>query len=135
MNYSLKVDYVGIVAGFLCLVHCLATPFIFIAKSCAITCCANTPSWWHTIDYIFLVISCFAIYHSTKTSQKSWVKIGLWFNWFALLCIVANEKLEIIYLAKEIIYIPSIAIVILHIYNLRYCQCKADKCCTKQIIQ
>lgn len=129
MNTSLKVDYVGIVAGFLCLVHCVATPFIFIVKSCAVSCCANTPTWWYTIDWIFLVISCLAIYHSTKTSQKLWVKIALWTNWAALLFIVANEKLEFIFLAKEAIYFPSILIVILHVYNLKYCQCKEDKCC------
>lgn len=135
MNYSLKVDYVGIVAGLLCLVHCVATPFIFIARSCVITSCSNSPDWWHTIDYIFLFISCLAIYHSTKTSQKLGVKIGLWFNWFALLCIVVNEKIELMHLAEELIYIPSLLIIILHVYNLKYCQCKEESCCTKHIIK
>lgn len=131
MNHSLKVDHVGIAAGVLCLIHCLATPFIFIAKSCITTCCSNTPTWWHTIDYIFLFISCLAIYHSTKTTKKTWIKLAMWFNWTALLCIVLNEKLEFIFLAKEIIYIPSILIVSLHMYNLKYCQCQKEKCCTK----
>lgn len=131
MNYSIKVDYVGIVAGFLCLIHCVATPFIFIAKSCITTCCTETPYWWHTIDYIFLTISFIAIYKSTKTSQKSWIKIALWINWTALLYIIINEKLEFISLAHETIYIPSILIVFLHVYNLKFCQCQEEKCCTK----
>lgn len=135
MNHSIKVDYLGIVAGFLCLIHCIATPFIFIVKSCATTCCASTPIWWHAIDYIFLFVSFLAIYHSTKNTQKTWVKNAFWVNWAALLFIIANEKLELIYLAKEIIYIPSALIVILHIYNLKYCQCKEDKCCAKSIIE
>ncbi len=134
MNYSIKVDYVGVVAGFLCLVHCLATPFIFIAKSCVVTCCSNTPIWWHIIDYVFLFISFLAIYNTTQVSNKVWVKRMLWFNWGALFCILVNEKLEVITLPKELIFIPSILIVFLHIYNLKYCQCAKDKCCKKSII-
>ena len=129
MRYSIKVDYVGAIAGLLCLVHCLATPFVFIVKSCAVSCCAETPVWWQLIDIIFLIISFFAIYQSLKNSQKLWVKIALWFNWFALLCIIINEHLNFIYLAKEMMYIPSVLIVVLHLYNIKYCMCSKDKCC------
>ena len=133
MNYSIKVDYVGMMAGILCLIHCIATPFIFIAKSCAVSCCADTPVWWHAIDYVFLVISFLAIYHSTKNTQKAWVKIGLWFNWVALLCIILNEQFVWFYLPKETIYIPSVLIVFLHLYNHKYCKCAEDHCCAKSL--
>lgn len=129
MNYSIKGDYLGAVAGFLCLVHCVATPFLFIVKSCASTCCTDTPVWWQLIDYLFLIVSFFAIYQSTKTTQKSWVKVGLWVSWTILGLIILNEQFQVIYLAKEIIYIPSILIVVLHLYNLKYCQCAKNECC------
>lgn len=129
MNYSIKGDYLGAVAGFLCLIHCVATPFLFIAKSCASTCCTDTPVWWQLIDYLFLIISFFAIYQSTKTTQKPWVKVALWICWTALSLIILNEQVQVIYLAKEIIYIPSILIVVLHLYNLKYCQCAKTECC------
>lgn len=131
MSYSVKVDYVGAFAGSLCLVHCLATPFIFIAKSCTVTCCSDTPLWWSMIDYVFLIISWFAIYKSTKKSKKNWVKVALWMNWVLLFGVLVNERLEWIPLAKEVIYIPSLLIVILHLYNLKYCQCANETCCTK----
>lgn len=129
MNYSIKVDQIGAVAGALCLIHCIATPFVFIVKSCTAACCAETPFWWSLIDYLFLIISGFSIYKSTKTSQKQWVKIALWVNWVVLFFILMNERLEFFFLVKEAIYIPSILIVVLHIYNLKYCQCSKDSCC------
>ena len=37
----------------LCLVHCIATPFIFITQACTASCCAESPIWWQSIDYVF----------------------------------------------------------------------------------
>jgi len=64
MTNTIKIhsDIIGIWSSGLCLIHCLATPFLFIAKSCSHTCCAASPTWWGTIDFIFLVISFIAIY-------------------------------------------------------------------------
>ena len=129
MNYSIKVDQIGAVAGALCLIHCIATPFVFIVKSCTAACCADTPLWWSLIDYMFLIISGFSIYKSTKTSTKQWVKVALWVNWVVLFFILMNERLEFFFLVKEAIYIPAMLIVVLHIYNLKYCQCSKDSCC------
>ena len=52
-----KPDTLGALASSLCIVHCLATPMIFIAHSCAIGGCEAAPSWWKNLDYLFLTIS------------------------------------------------------------------------------
>jgi len=95
-----KPDSIGAIASTLCLIHCLATPFVFIAQSCTLTCCNGVPMWWGSIDYIFLIISFFTVYRSNL-----------------------NEKA---------IYIPAIALIMLHLYNKKYCQCHTNTCCTNE---
>ena len=125
-----KTDQVGIIASALCMIHCLATPFLFIAKSCSATCCEATPSWWTSLDYLFLLISFFAIYHSSKNTSSSWAKYALWISWSSLLILLINEKLQFLSVSVYTIYIPAIMLVLFHVYNLKYCQCKSDTCCT-----
>jgi hypothetical protein len=127
-----KPDILGTFASSLCLIHCVATPFIFIAQSCTVTCCEATPIWWKSIDYIFLVVSFFAIYWSTKTTTINWMKPMLWLSWLGLVFIILNEKLELISLVESAIYIPAIALVILHLYNRKYCKCETEKCCVNE---
>jgi hypothetical protein len=128
LRLSEQPDQLGTVASSLCLVHCLATPFIFLAKSCSNSCCSSAPGWWGLIDFAFLVISFFAVYNSTKNSRISFVRIALWSNWVLLLLIILNEYIAFVQLFSAAIYIPAIALIILHQYNIRQCKCN-KKCC------
>ncbi len=121
-------DSLGIVSSALCLVHCLATPFIFVAQ--ASSCCEATPGWWQWVDYGFLIISFMAIYRSIQTTRSNWIKWAFSIAWVLLLTIILNEKFEWVHLPHEIIYIPALVLIVLHLYNKRYCQCKKDTCCT-----
>lgn len=127
-----KPDSIGAIASTLCLIHCIATPFIFIAQSCTITCCDGAPSWWGFIDYFFLVISFFAVYRSTQTTSKKWIKTSLWASFMLLFLVIANEKNDWFYLADKFIYFPAIALIGLHLYNKKQCQCNTTKCCTNE---
>ncbi|RPG57889.1 MAG: MerC domain-containing protein [Flavobacteriales bacterium TMED191] len=124
-----KPDTIGSLASTLCLVHCLATPFIFITQACTISCCADTPIWWQSIDYIFIVISFFAILGATKTSTNKIISRLLWITWFIFFALILNKSLGLVYLDKNFGYSAGIILACLHIYNLRYCQCKSDNCC------
>jgi hypothetical protein len=125
-----RADVLGIMASSLCLIHCIATPFLFIAKACSATCCSDAPNWWKWIDYFFIIISFIAIYYATKNTTKKWMKIALWTSWVVLLCTMVNEVFIILSLPESFIYYPALSIVALHFYNRRYCSCKEDKCCT-----
>jgi hypothetical protein len=125
-----KTDKVGIIASTLCMIHCIATPFLFIATSCAASCCNASPYWWKSLDFIFLFVSVFAIYHSSKNSTKNWVKYAMWFVWTLLFVVLLNENFHLFPLFNYSIFLPPTALVTLHIYNLKYCQCKTDTCCT-----
>ena len=131
----LPYDSVGIIASTLCMIHCIGTPFIFIAKACTSICCANAPTWWVMIDYIFLFISFLAIFFISKNLTVEWLKISFWLSWIVLLFTILNHSFDILYLPQNFIYIPSFLIIVLHFYNLKFCKCEKETCCANTILE
>ena len=132
MNALIKIqkpDVLGILASGLCMIHCMATPFLFVAKACSASSCAEAPLWWRFVDYAFLVISFIAIYYTSKNSTKKWVRFALWICWVLVLASILNESVNTDIIPSHFIFLPAFSIVGLHYYNLKYCSCKADKCC------
>jgi D-alanyl-lipoteichoic acid acyltransferase DltB (MBOAT superfamily) len=127
-----KPDVFGALASSLCVVHCLATPLLFIAHSCSANGCSSTPIWWRSLDYIFLTISFFAIYQSVQTTSKKIMKYVLYTNWIILLSLILNEKQNWLVLNEALIQIAAISLSIFHLYNLKYCQCKSNVCCNNK---
>ena len=123
-----KPDSIGSMASTLCLVHCIATPFIFITQ-CTMTCCAGAPTWWQAIDYIFIVIAFFAILKSTQTSINKIIKIALWTTWFLFFISIINKTIGLFYINQNFTYATGIMLAALHLYNLKYCQCEDEECC------
>jgi len=124
-----KSDLIGAAASALCLVHCLATPFLFVAHSSMHAHGESHPQWWGLLDIFFLVISFFAIWWTGKTTSKKWIRYMLWASWAILVLIVFNEKFPLFHLAEEAIYVPSVALVFFHLYNRKYCHCGQEQCC------
>lgn len=112
---------IGAMASGLCLVHCIATPFIFIAQSGLAAYSGNVPVWWQCIDYIFIVISFFAVFWSARKSSKDWMKKALWTSWILLSAIILSEKAHFVHLPHILLYFPALALVVLHIHNRKYC--------------
>ena len=131
MDIKLKInsDLIGASASTLCTIHCLATPFIFVVSACTHTCCASAPTWCIAIDYIFLIISFFAVYRSTKTTSKTWIKPTLWISWIALFSFILLEHNSSIILSDLFKYSSALSLAGFHIYNMKYCQCENDDCC------
>ncbi len=125
-------DNMGMLSSTICLIHCLATPFVFLAKTCAETCCSETPIWWRLIDFIFLVVSLVAIIYTAKGFVKHWIKIGLFLSWAFLCLIILNESLQMIQVDKWVIYVPAFLLIALHFYNRR--SCPTGCCQTKEEI-
>tara|TARA_A100001011_G_C14249193_1_gene817047 strand:+ start:244 stop:660 length:417 start_codon:yes stop_codon:yes gene_type:complete len=125
----LKPDSIGSISSMLCLLHCIATPFIFITQACTMSCCAGAPTWWQSLDYLFVIISFFAIFRSTQTSTNKNIKIALWTSWSILFILIMNKAIPLYYINPNFVYATGITLAILHIYNLKYCQCKDEKCC------
>lgn len=121
-------DLFGAFASSLCLIHCLATPFIFLAQAGAATCCESAPFWWHSIDYVFLVISFIAVYYSATNTSLKWMPVALYSGWGLLALFILNEKFHLFHLDHLFIFIPAMGLVGLHLYNRRYCNCDDEAC-------
>jgi hypothetical protein len=126
---SYSSDNVGIIASALCMIHCIGTPFLFIAKACTTTCCSEAPLWWQIIDYFFLIISFLAIYFVTQKISLTWIKIVFWSSWIILLLTILNHTFQTFEMPTNFIYLPASTIIILHFYNLKFCKCSEDSCC------
>lgn len=123
-----KPDTVGIFASSLCLVHCIATPFLFLIQAHSSTMHTMTSKLWVSLDYFFLIFSLLAIYWSTKASSKYWIKGIFWTLWLAMSFIILNEKIEFLNIPEYAIYFPSLGLIALHFYNRKFCICQRDSC-------
>ncbi|GAB5408222.1 MAG: hypothetical protein BalsKO_05870 [Balneolaceae bacterium] len=130
MNLTIsKSDTLGMLAGTLCMLHCFATPFLFIALAGTPTSSEEAPLWWLSINYLFLAISFFAVIRSVQTTSSTFMKPLFWISWVALAFVIVNEQFGWIELSEAISYIAASILVVLHLYNRRYCQCNTDNCC------
>ena len=134
MELKLKInsDIIGASASTLCTIHCLATPFLFFASACTHSCCNSAPTWWIWLDFGFLFISLFAIIRSIKNTSKFWIKPALWVSWIALFTFIILEQNTDLRLSNLFKYSAAFSLAAVHIYNLKYCQCKSDNCCISE---
>lgn len=117
-NLTYKADIIGASASLLCIIHCLATPFVFFIKTSSSLCCSETPTWWQSIDYIFLTVAFFAVVHILKNDRtKKWLKSLLVISWIGLLLVTLNTTFFIFHISNLLAYTPAVLLVALHIYN------------------
>ena len=122
---SIHPDNLGATFSSLCVIHCFATPFLFITQSYLLV----VPGWWQALNYLFLSISFFAVYKTSKNSSSQMVKTLLYLFWSILAMLLISEEFELFHLPEFITYIVGLSLAGLHIYNKRYCQCADDECC------
>ncbi len=131
MKKYLYADNIGMASSTLCLIHCLMTPFIFVAQACCtLNCCAASPMWWRSIDFIFLIISFIAVYFAGKNSSKVWVKGAFYTLFFLLTFLVTNHHVGVVNLPIYLNYGVAFLLFSLHLFNRKYCLCPS-KCCAE----
>ena len=123
-------DYIGATSSGLCMLHCFATPFIFLSQSAAINISQEITFLWYLLNYMFLLISFIAIYYSVKNSSNFLVKVLLYSFWISLSALIINEALLLFPIPELYTYISAFTLITLHMYNLKYCRCNDDECCT-----
>lgn len=130
MNLTLnKSDSLGALVGILCMLHCFATPFLFIALAGSVSYTGEAPVWWISINYIFLFISFFAVLRSTQTTSRSFMIPLFWTSWVLLSFVIVNEQIGWLELPELVTYGAATILMGLHLFNRRYCRCKTDNCC------
>ena len=129
-NISIKKsDSVGVISSGLCMIHCLSTPFFFVAAACSKSCCSAAPSWWLWIDYLFLFISFLAVLHSAKISKYFFLKVGLWISWLGLFVFIINISYGFIDISDNMKFIPAFSLIGFHLYNIKFGKCIDKECC------
>ncbi len=131
MKYTLKhADTIGAINSSLCVAHCFATPFLFLVQAqTSLVEFSTVPLWWQFLNYVFIVISFFAVSRTVKNSSNQLVKSLLWVSWVFLSALILNEEFEIMHMPELLTYFAGILLASLHIYNLKYCQCEDENCC------
>lgn len=132
IQLTAKSDIIGAAASTLCLIHCIATPFLFVVQAGVVSAGEARPSWWGLLDIVFLTVSLFAIIWTNRTTAKSWVGKALWISWLLLAFVVLNEKFSLIPVTEEAVYIPTLGLIFFHLYNRKYCRCGQEVCCTEE---
>ena len=122
-------DYIGAFAGILCIIHCIITPLLFLINAELAT--RQTLFSLQLTGYVFLIISFFAVYRSALNTTNNTVKVLFFLLWGALLFLILNESFGAFRIAETFTFISAFSLSALHIYNLKYCQCKDESCCTK----
>ena len=122
-------DRIGAVSSGLCMLHCFATPLLFLSQSSLIFISVDFTLTWFILNYVFLFISFIAIYHSVKNSTNRFIRIFLYLFWVVLSGLIINESLEIFSIPEAATYFSASSLICLHIYNLRYCRCDDEDCC------
>lgn len=128
-KFNFNSDFIGAFASGFCLLHCMMTPFLFAVQATSLSCSEISPWWWKIVDYIFLVITFFAIYYTNQTTSSHWMPKALYACWALLLFLVVNNSLHVLPIPHFLIYIPAMCLALLHLYNRRYCNCKEERCC------
>lgn len=128
MDYILKHtgDKVGIVGSVLCLIHCLAAPFVAITGTAL-------ADHWHagdgvfSLDHLFIIVNGFAVYFATKHVAAKIVKWILWFA-FALFAtsLLLESKGEIFHWLS---YVASFLLIGGHLFNIYTCRASKGSAC------
>jgi hypothetical protein len=114
-NQTIKSDKTGIASAVICSVHCLVIPALLLIKINTNSVVAwNLPEWWHSLDYIFLLVGFYAVYHSSQHAHSNYIKVSLWVFWIILAIAIIFEK-SLYWMA----YIASAGLITTHSINLR----------------
>lgn len=113
---SIQSDKAGIASAVLCMIHCLAVPVFFLMRYWFAD--ANIihalPVWWERVDYVFLLISFWAVYHSAGHTRYKEIKMALWTFW-SILAIAILFEATLHWMA----YIASAGLITTHFVNIK----------------
>ncbi len=117
-------DHVGIAASGLCLVHCLAMPFVtaFWLQNdhCAAgnDCCDHATGF--NYDYLFVVFSALAVWLASSHCSRLWLKAMMWACFTVLAAgLLLEHRIEGAHTAT---LFAAVGLAAAHFLNWRYCR-------------
>lgn len=121
-NLSYKNDIVGSTIGAFCVLHCALTPMLFLSPN-FIELSNHTSAlfWWKNADFLFLTIALFAVLRSSSTTSIKELKFIFWVAWLFLSIAILNERMAFFESTEIYVYLSSLILIALHLYNLKFC--------------
>ena len=116
-NHSSHYDWMGMTAGVLCAIHCVATPFL----AALVPILADAGGWWGTLDVIFLLLSLLAVWGAMRTTPLLSVRRGAVLCWMVLALGLAAERYGIAG-SDYVMYLGSAGLLVTHAANIRHCR-------------
>lgn len=119
INYS---DWLGVTTSGLCAVHCTLTPLFFATRPIlegTLDKHGHSSEFWSLLDYLFLGLSFIAVWYSARHTSYSVIKWIFWGAW-SIFTIGLLSELFHFYYAKWLMYVGSIALIGMHLFNLFY---------------
>lgn len=113
-------DIFGATSSSFCLAHCVLTPFLFLSPIW----------WWSSLNILFISVSFIAVYNSVKKTSRQIMKPLFWIGFSLLTLSIVNEEFHFLHVPEVLNYSTAAFLAGLHIYNLKYCQCDDEECCT-----
>lgn len=113
---STKADYIGITGSVLCILHCLASPFLLMTS--ALVANDTVRVGYLGLDYLFIGINIAAVYHATRHNTPALLKKALWFFLGLFSVSLLFEEIDPIF--EYIAYAASAGLVFTHLLNIRY---------------
>lgn len=111
-----NADFIGAIASILCMVHCIAEPFLIAFGAVFIT----NPIF----KYLFVIISFTSIFRTTKNTENTKIALLLWISfWGLLLSVSFQEELHWLHYTG---YFFSMLIITGHILNIKFCKYCSD---------
>jgi hypothetical protein len=55
----------------------------------------------------------------------------LWLVWTILFLFIVNKSINIFFIPESLVYIVAISLSVIHFYNLKFCKCQKNECCTR----
>ena len=107
-------DYFGVITGGLCILHCIATPLLFISN--AKLAGHVTPIEWQLLNFVFVALSFLAIRNSAKNSSNPTVKVLFYVLWVILFGLILNESIHVFNLPELATYASAFSLCFLHVY-------------------
>jgi hypothetical protein len=107
-----KADLIGILSSSLCLVHCIAMPFLIAFGAGFI----SNPIF----KYLFLIISFLSIFKATESINNTKISLLLWVSFWGFL--FSNLFEEEYHWLEYTGYFFGILIIIGHLLNMKHCR-------------
>jgi hypothetical protein len=114
-------DYLGIAGSGLCLIHCLAIPFLFYVQNAFAQKLLESLNLENIyFEYSFVLLCFIAVFSTTKHNDSWKINTSFWlfFTLFAISVLFEDDFKYLDLLG----YGASIGLIITHIININYCK-------------